>query len=208
MTTLAALPEHTLHADPLWQQLFRSYWHVITPLRYLGWITDVDITEAFLIRADIGDGTELVVATEAGLPTDPTEVTGWRVIRRDINDPGRHTVLYDSVPGGPQRHCRTGLLPMFARIDAMNAPRPAYRLTTSATYCAPYGLNTTQGGASETPGMAVARYFEWCRHLSDAEGYQRVWERPEQDGYPIAVLEKDGYIATVRVTRSTETEGV
>ncbi|MGW3121338.1 hypothetical protein ACWDBW_30010 [Streptomyces sp. NPDC001107] len=207
MSNLAALPEHNLRTNPLWLELFRSYWHVITPLRYLGWTTDVDLTDDFCIRADLADGTELVVAGEGALPRDPAGVTGWRVIRRDTGNPGRHTVLYDSLPGGPQRHCRAGLMPMFARIDALDVPRSAYRLVTSATYCAPYGLNTSQGGASETPGLAVARYFEWGQRLTTAEGYQRVWERPEPDGYPLAVLEKDGYIATLRVMRSTDTEG-
>jgi hypothetical protein len=202
MSNLAALPEHHLRTDPLWLELFHSYGHVISPLRHLGWTTDVDLTDEFCIRADLADGTELVIASEDGLPHNPFEVTGWRVLRRDVDTPGRHTVLYDSLPGGPQRHCHAGLMPMFARIDAINAPRHAIRLTTSATYCAPYGLNTNQGGASETPGMAVARYFESCQHLTAVGGYRLVWERPESDGYPLAVLEKDGYIATVRVARS------
>ncbi|MGW3118567.1 hypothetical protein ACWDBW_15755 [Streptomyces sp. NPDC001107] len=207
MTTIAALPDRHDQPHPLWGQLFRSYWHVITPLRYLGWTTDVDVSDESFIRADLTDGTELIITSEHGLPLDPAEVTGWRVLRQDIDNPSRHTVLYDSAPGGPQRHCHTGLLPMFARIDALSAPKVTSRLTASATYCAPYGLNTSQGGASETPGMAVARYFEWCHHLADVEGYQRVWVRPEPDGYPLTVLEKDGYIATVRVTRSTDPEG-
>lgn len=202
MTTLAALPDHNRRTDPLWIKMFRSYWHVITPLRYLGWITDFEIGGNFFIRADLGDGTELIIASEHDLPADPAEVTGWTVVRQDIESPDRHTVVYDSTPNGPQRHCGTGLIPMFARIDQLDVPKPAFRLITAATYSAPYGLNTNQGGRSETPGTAVARYFEWCQHLTTAEGYQRIWARPEQDGYPLAVFEKDGYIATVRVTRS------
>ncbi|MGW2881314.1 hypothetical protein ACWDBP_34865 [Streptomyces sp. NPDC001233] len=204
MTTLAALPDHDRRKDPLWIQYFRSYWHVITPLRHLGWTTDVDVTEEFFIRADLGDGTELAIASDHKSPVGPAEVNGWRVLRRDTGDPARHTSLYDSAPGGPQSHHWAALLPMFARIDALDAPRPDVRLTTSATYCTPYGLNTNQGGAIEGPGMAVARYFEWCHHLAAAEGYRRIWERPENDGYPLAVFEKDGYLATVRVNRSTK----
>lgn len=207
MTTLAALPEHNLRDNPLWLELLRSYSHVITPLRYLGWTTDIDLTDTFCIRADLADGTELTITSENGLPRDPAEVTGWQVVRRDVNDPARHTFLYDSLPGGPQRHSHAGLMPMFGRIEAIDARQPTVWMTTSATYSAPYGLNTNQGGAIEPPGMAVARYFEWCQHLTAGSGYQRVWERPEADGYPLAVLERDGYIATVRVTRSTHTEG-
>lgn len=204
--TIAALPDHNRRTDPLWIKMFRSYWHVITPLRYLGWVTDFEVGGEFFIRADLGDGTELIIGTgtEKDLPFAPAEVTGWHVVRQDIENPARHTVLYDSAPNGPQSHHGTSLIPMFARIDMLDVPKPPFRLTTSATYCAPYGLNTTQGGPSETPGTAVARYFEWCQHLTAAEGYQRIWDRPEQDGYPLAVFEKDGYIATVRVTRSND----
>jgi hypothetical protein len=204
MTTLAALPEHVRRFDPQWVGLFRSYWHVITPLRYLGWTTDVDLADDLCIRADLGDGTELTITADGELPLDSAQVTGWRVLRRETDDPARHTALYDSAPGGPQSHHQAALLPMFARIDALDAPRPDVRLTTSATYCTPYGLNTNQGAAIEGPGMAVARYFEWCRHLTAAEGYRRIWERPENDGYPLSVFEKNGYTATVRVARSTE----
>ncbi|MFK0279810.1 hypothetical protein ACIQVL_04950 [Streptomyces sp. NPDC090499] len=202
MTTIATLPDHDRRTDPLWNRLFNGYWHVITPLRHLGWITDVDVNDKFFIRANLGDGTEVCIATEHEVPVDAAEVTGWRVIRRDVDNPSRHTVLYDSAPGGPQSQHTTHLIPLFARIDALNAPKPPFRLVTSATYCAPYGLTTQQGGASETPGMAVARYFEWCQHLTTVEGYQRAWERPEPDGYPLAVFEKDGYLVAVRVTRS------
>lgn len=30
-TTIAALPDHNLLSDPLWQRLFHAYRHVITP---------------------------------------------------------------------------------------------------------------------------------------------------------------------------------
>ncbi|MER6086852.1 hypothetical protein [Streptomyces bluensis] len=200
MTTLAALPDHDRRTDPLSVRLFRSYRHVITPLRYLGWITD--IADEFAIRADLGDGTEVNITTGHELPLDPAQVAGWKVVRRDIDNPARHTALYDSTPGGPQSHHRAGLLPMFARIDALDSTRTAVRLTTTATYCAPYGLNANESGAIDTPGMAVARYFERCRNLTAVKGYRRIWERPEYEGYPLAVFEKDGYLATVRVTLS------
>ncbi|WP_071372503.1 hypothetical protein [Streptomyces sp. MUSC 14] len=201
MNIPAALPDHIHQHDPLRTQLLRSYWHVITPLRYLGWTTDVDTADKPLIRADLGDGTELIITTEHGLPRDSGQVNGWRVLRRDIDNPERHTALYDSAPGGPQSHHRAGLVPLFARIDALDAPKPAVRLATSATYCTPYGLNANRGGSAEAPGVAVARYFESCQYLTAAEGYQRIWERPEGDGYPLAAFEKDGYLAAVRVNR-------
>jgi hypothetical protein len=131
-------------------------------------------------------------------------VDGWMVVRQGIDNPDVHTALYDSTPNGPQSHHRASLLPMFARIDELDVPRSAIRLSTSATYSAPYGLNGNQGSASEPPGVAIARYFEWSHHLMALQGYRRVWERPEQDGYPMAVFETTGHVSILRVARSDD----
>ncbi|MGW2022040.1 MULTISPECIES: hypothetical protein [Streptomyces] len=201
--TIAALPDHNRVTDPTWLKLFHDYRHVITPLRHNSWTTDVELCGRE-IRADLGDGTELIVAAEFSLPADPAEVTGWTVVRQNVEEPHRHSVLYDSTPTGPQRHHKTSLMPMFARIDELDVPKSAIRLTASATYSASYGLNQNQGGVSETPGVAVARFYEWSHHLMAVEGYQRVWERPHEDGYPLAVFEKSAHICIVRVGRSDD----
>lgn len=204
--TLAALPDHNRLTDPLWLQLFHGYRHVIAPVRHNGWTTDVELCGGeYHIRADLGDGTELIIAAEKSLPVDPAEVTGWNVVRQDIRNPSRHTALYDSTPGGPQSHHGTSLIPMFARIDELDVPKKTTkRLIVSATHTAPHGANHNQIAGVETPGRAIARYFEWSSHIVWDEGYQRVWERPEPDGYPLALFERAGYITTVRVTRSDD----
>ncbi|MBT2366192.1 hypothetical protein J7E88_12950 [Streptomyces sp. ISL-10] len=200
--TIAALPDHNNLTDPLWLKLFHGYRHVITPLRHNGWTTDVDLDGR--IRADLGDGTELVIAATHELPTDPSEVDGWTVLRQNIDDPGVHTALYDSTPDGPQSHHGTSLTPMFARIDELKVPKATTRLIVSATHTAPYGANHNQTGGIEAPGTAVARFFEWSRRLVTAEGYRQVWERPERDGLPLALFERVGHITTVRITRSDD----
>ncbi|MEU7640965.1 hypothetical protein AB0C11_33690 [Streptomyces sp. NPDC039016] len=203
--TLAALPDHNRATDPLWLKLFHGYSHVITPLRYLGWATDVELFGGeYHVRADLGDGTELIISSQDVLPLDPAGVTGWRVVRQPIEEPWRHTALYDSTPDGPQRHHGTSLIPMFARIDELDAPMPAVQLTMSVTHTAPYGTNHGQPTGNDAPGTAVARYFDWSQRLVTKSGYRRVWERPEQEGYPLAVFENVGHIATVRVTRSDD----
>jgi hypothetical protein len=196
--TIAALPDHNNLTDPLWLKLFHGYRHVITPLRHNGWTTDVDLDGR--IRADLGDGTELVIAATHELPTDPSEVDGWTVLRQNIDDPGVHTALYDSTTDGPQSHHGTSLTPMFARIDELNVPKTAQQLIVSATHTAPYGANHNQTGGIEAPATAIARFFEWSQRMAAAEGYRKVWERPEQDGYPLALFERVGHITTVRVT--------
>lgn len=203
--TIAALPEHNSIANPLWLKLFHGYRHVIAPLRYNSWPTDIEIDGGEnRIRADLGDGTELIIASVHALPLDPNEVTGWSVLRLDIEDKARHTVLYDSTPDGAQSHHRNSLIPLFGRIDELDAPKPTHRLIVSATYTSPSGMNHHQAADSETPGAAVARYFEWSQLLVAAESYHHVWEQPEADGYPLARFERDGHITTVRVTRSDD----
>ncbi len=199
--TLAALPDHNNLTDPLWQKLFHRYRHVITPLRHNGWMTDVELCGGeYHLRADLGDGTELIITGTHPLPVDPAEMDGWTVIRQDIDNPDVHTALYDSTPDGPQSHHGTSLIPMLTRIDELDVPKTTRQLIVSATHTSPYGANHNQTGPIEAPGTAIARFFEWSQRLVTAEGYHQVWERPEQDGYPLALFERLGHITTVRVT--------
>ncbi|MFI9391874.1 hypothetical protein ACIG53_13430 [Streptomyces bauhiniae] len=202
---LAALPDHNRLNDPLWQRLFHRYGHVIAPLRYAGWVTDVETGGGeFAVRADLRDGTEVIIASEHSLPADPAEVTGWTAVRRDVEHPSKHTVLYDSTPNGPQRHHGTSLIPLMARIDGLDVSRRAPRLVVSATHTAPYGASHNQTSGIEEPATAVARFSEWSWQLTGHEGYRRVWQRLEHEGYPLALFERDGHVTTVRVTRSND----
>ncbi|MEU8560602.1 hypothetical protein AB0C45_03845 [Streptomyces cyaneofuscatus] len=204
-TIIAALPDHNRLNDRLWQRLFHNYGHVITPLRYAGWVTDVETCGGeFVVRADLRDGTEVIIASEHSLPVDPSEVTGWTAVRQGVEDPSTHTVLYDSTPNGPQRHHGTSLIPLMARIDGLDVPGRAPRLIVSATHTAPYGASHNQTAGIEEPATAVARFAEWSWRLTGHEGYRRVWLRPEHEGYPIALFENAGHIATIRVTRSND----
>ncbi|WP_406349610.1 hypothetical protein OHB10_32295 [Streptomyces sp. NBC_01597] len=205
-TTIAALPDHNRITDPLWQRLFHGYGHVITPLRYAGWVTDIETSGGgeFYVRADLGDGTELIIASEFSLPADPGEVSGWTAVRQEAENTSKHTVLYDSTPNGPQRHHGNSLIPLMARIDGLDVPSRAPRLIVSATHTAPYGASHNQTAGIEGAATAIARFSEWSQRLTDHEGYQRLWQRPQADGYPLALFESAGHITTVRVTRSND----
>ncbi|MFJ9357011.1 hypothetical protein [Streptomyces mirabilis] len=204
-TTIAALPDHNRTTDPLWQRLFHGYGHVITPLRYAGWVTDIETCGGeFHVRADLGDGTELIVASEHSLPADPGEVSGWTAVRQHAENTSKHTVLYDSTPNGPQRHHGNSLIPLLARVDCLDLPGRAPRLIVSATHVAPYGASHNQTAGIEGAAPAIARFSEWSQRLIDYEGYHRVWQRPQADGYPLALFESAGHVTTVRVTRSDD----
>ncbi|MFJ9617816.1 hypothetical protein [Streptomyces noursei] len=199
--TLAALPNHNRVSDPLWQTLFHRYRHVITPLRYSGWTTDVEIGGGeYAIRADLGDGTELVIASTHALPADPADVDGWTAVRRGIDNPEVHTAVYDSTPGGTQRHHGTSLVPLFMRIGELEVPTAPTYLIVSANHTTSFGATHNQTAGIEAAGVAAARFFEWSERLVTVEGYQPVWERPERDGHPLALFERKGDITSVRVT--------
>ncbi|MFE2289817.1 hypothetical protein [Streptomyces sp. NPDC059452] len=205
-TIIAPLPNSSRRDDPLWLRMFHNYGHVITPLRYAGWVTDIETAGGgeFYIHADLRDGTEVAIASEYSLPVDPAEVTGWSAIRRDVEGTGTHTVLYDSTPNGPQRHHGNSLFPLLARIDGIDVPSRAPQLMVSATRTSPFGASRNQTAGIEGPASAIARFAEWSRRLTDREGYRRVWLRPEREGYPMAMFEGAGHTASVRVTRSND----
>ncbi|WP_425834229.1 hypothetical protein [Streptomyces fractus] len=199
--SIAALPDHNRLDDPLWRQLFHAYRHLITPLRYNGWTTDVETGGGeFFIRADLADGTELVIASTHSLPNDPAKVTGWNALRRHTDDPARHTVLYDSTHNGPQRHHGNSLIPLFARIDQLDAAKSGRRLIVSTTHTAPFGASRAQAAGHEPAATAIARYFEVMHQHTTDHGYCKVWERPATGGHPLALFEREGHVAILRVT--------
>ncbi|MER7047969.1 hypothetical protein [Streptomyces jumonjinensis] len=202
--TIAALPDHNRLNDPLWLGLFHAYRAVILPLRHNGWTTDVELCSGeYHVRADLGDGTELIIASEGALPADPADVTGWLVQRRstDENADSRHMV-YDSTPAGSQRHHGNALVPLFARIDKLYAARGSDGLIVSSCHIAPYGATHKQTAGVRTPGAAIAQYLTWSDRLVTEEGYRHIWERPDDEGDPLGVFESVGHITTVRVTRT------
>ncbi|MER8002079.1 hypothetical protein [Streptomyces sp. NPDC095613] len=195
---LAPLPDHARTDDPLWQTLFHRYRHVIAPLRRNGWTTDIEMSgREYHIRADLGDGTELIIATSGSLPVDPDDVDGWVASRQTVETPKVCTALYDSTPNGPQAHHGIGLIPMMMRIDKLDARVDAQRLLVLSTTVHPSGASRNRTGPIETPGTAVARAFEWSQNLV-SNGHTKVWERPEPADV-LAVFERDGLVTAVRV---------
>ncbi|MDT9689552.1 hypothetical protein Q5762_14630 [Streptomyces sp. P9(2023)] len=199
--TIAALPDHNNLTDPLWQKLFYGYRHVITPLRRNGWTTDVELCGGeYHVRADLGDGTELIIASTHSLPVDPSEVDGWTVVRQGIDHPDVHTALYDSTPDGPQSHHGTSLTPMFARIDALDACASPDRLWVSASTVTPHGATHHQSGPLEAPGGAMARFFDWSHHLQHDGWRLAMAAEQDKEHEPLAIYERDRHVTLLRLT--------
>ncbi|MFI1830690.1 hypothetical protein ACH41E_30270 [Streptomyces sp. NPDC020412] len=202
--TIAALPDHNRLHDPQWRTLFNAYRHVILPLRHNRWITDIEQRDSgYRIRAELGDGTNLIIASDGALPPTPAEANGWHVLRQPTHgDDDGGQLLYDSTSTGAQRHHGNSLVPLFARIDKLRTANGAPGFVVSASHVAPYGATHNQTAGIRTPGTAVAQYFTWSQRLVTEEGYRHVWERPDNEGDPLSVFESVGHITTVRVTRS------
>lgn len=199
---IAALPDHDKAKDPIWQSLFHSYRHIITPLRYNGWATDFVTGGAQdFIRADLADGTELIIASEGSLAANPDANKGWVVLRQRVEQSPEYTVLYDSTPACAQSHHGNSLVPMFLYIEKA-VPKPSVQLSNRTTHAGPYGAPRHVAGKDESPGMAVARFYGLARCLEAVEGYRRVWERPLEEGYPHAVFAKGASVVITRVVRS------
>ncbi|MDX3205092.1 MULTISPECIES: hypothetical protein [Streptomyces] len=114
---LAPMPDHNRLDDPLWQKLWHNYSHVITPLRTLGLVTDVELCGGeYNVVADLPDGTHLLIAAGECLPVDPAELAGWTVIRAHHDNPTVDYLVYDSTDGGDQEENGSATAPMLGAI--------------------------------------------------------------------------------------------
>ncbi|GAA1353476.1 hypothetical protein [Streptomyces beijiangensis] len=113
---LAHLPDHNRTTDLMWLRLWTSYAPVITPLRALGLVTDVELCGGeYNVTAALPDGSYFAITSTHALPVDPADVTGWTVQRLFDDNPTR-AVLYDSTEDGQDAEHGNALAPMLGRI--------------------------------------------------------------------------------------------
>lgn len=181
---LAPLPDHRLIHDEWWKALYSRYSHIVTPLRARGWVTDVETTgNAYSIRADLADGTELVISTTDTLPAGPGDVDGWLILRQPLVDATVQTVLYNSTPGGAHDHHGSTVIPLFRRLAALFPSHRDDCFHMVAMHFYPSGYTRQTAGPREDAGTAVARFIERASELA-AEGWQMTWK--QQPDRPLA----------------------
>ncbi|MEU2593063.1 hypothetical protein ABZ649_04750 [Streptomyces albidoflavus] len=114
---LAPMPNHNRTRDPYWLHYWVTYRDLITPLRYLGLATDIELVggEANIV-ADLPDGSHILIASEFSLPEDRLDVAGWMAKRQHIDNPTVDQLLYDSTEGGPEEAHENALQPLLSRL--------------------------------------------------------------------------------------------
>ncbi|TQE30856.1 hypothetical protein Sipo8835_22960 [Streptomyces ipomoeae] len=199
---LAPLPDHSGTHDRWWIGLFNRYGHIITPLRAKGWVTDVqadvqaDATN-YAIRADLTDGTELLITAGTTLPADPTEVPGWLIVRTPVGDASHQTVVYNSTPGAAHDHHGNALVPLFMRLAALFPSRRDDCFHLHTLSIAPSGFTSKSAGRQEDAGTAMARYIEHANTLT-RNGWRMTWRA--QPGQAVAcTFERAGHLAVVQL---------
>ncbi|WP_274558014.1 hypothetical protein [Streptomyces spiramyceticus] len=121
---LAPMPDHNNTNDPLWLKLWHAYEPVITPLRRLPLVANVEAAGGeFGITVDLADGSHLWIASVTDLPLDPTELEGFQVVRQHQDNPTFHEVVYDSTQDGDQATNGNHVAPMLLAITAYVAER-------------------------------------------------------------------------------------
>ncbi|MGW0822493.1 hypothetical protein [Streptomyces sp. NPDC002845] len=195
---LAPLPDHRLTQDKWWQSLYGRYGHVVTPLRAKGWVTDVEtVGNNYTIRADLADGTELVISTADTLPADPSHVTGWLIVRTPVGDATHQTVLYNSTPGGAHDHHGKASVPMFRRLASLFPSHRDDCFHMLTVKFAPSGYVQKTAGPHEDAGTAVARYIEHANKLA-VEGWRMTW-RAQSDRPFACTWERDSHLTVLQL---------
>ncbi|KUL53188.1 hypothetical protein [Streptomyces sp. NRRL S-1521] len=107
---LAPLPDHRNVHTPWWQELWRHYEHVITPLRARGLQCDIEFgLSTYNVRVSLPDDSYLVISPPHDPPSErpPGDPEGWIATREHPDDQTLYEVIYDSAPsndpGAPRR---------------------------------------------------------------------------------------------------------
>ncbi|MGW2985314.1 hypothetical protein [Streptomyces goshikiensis] len=201
---LAPLPEHGNTDDPVWQAMWSAYEPVITPLRRMGLVTDIELCGGMYgITAELNDGSYLLVASEHTLPSNPGEVEGWHVQRLKDGLATLQETIYDSTEIGAQAPHGNQHLPLFDAITTFVKQRalgvrfkPYKAVSITGLRGDHLTVEPICDGFSK-PEDAIARYG---REIADLQslGWQCVHQQGGND-WPLSVWAGDGGVVTVAV---------
>ncbi|MFJ4939029.1 hypothetical protein ACIP8U_34905 [Streptomyces pseudovenezuelae] len=123
LAPLAPMPVHNNTDDPLWLALWNAYEPVITALRRIPLVTNVESGNMFAITAELTDGSHLWISSTEDLPMDPGALEGFHVKRRHDDNPNIDEVLYDSTENGDQAEHGNNTVPLIQAITAFVTER-------------------------------------------------------------------------------------
>ncbi|WP_314250882.1 hypothetical protein [Streptomyces sp. DSM 40907] len=202
---LAPLPDHGNTTDPLWRALWDAYEPVITPLRRIPLVADVELCGGmFGITAELADYSYLHISTDDSLPADPNQVRGWLVQRLSDHAPTIRDVVYDSTESGPHAAYGNDHVPLFHAIKAFVARRGLGLQFRPIKAVSIFGLrsdhSTTEHVCDCFPNSleAVTRYAREVVMLR-AMGWRPIHQQGGNE-WPLSVWVHDGAVVTVAVT--------
>jgi hypothetical protein len=200
---MAAMPKHGNTDDSLWRSLWNAYEPVITALRRISLVTDVEISGGeFGITAQLTDGSHLWISSVESLPVDPTALEGFHVRRAHHDNPTIDELVYDSTEGGEQSEHGNNVVPLVQAVTAFVtarslAPRPVDLVSIHVQ-----GVTVNHVPVSklvEGPlgdRKAAVKEYEHVTHDLAKKGWRCVHEQGGAD-WPLTVWEQKGAIVTV-----------
>ncbi|WJV48925.1 hypothetical protein [Streptomyces flavofungini] len=208
---MAPLPEHGQTSDPLWLKLWHAYEPLITSLRCLPLLTNVEISGGmFGITTELNDGSHLWISSVADLPLNPAEAEGFQVTRRHFDNPTVDELIYDSTEDGAQSEHRNNPVPLLQAVAAFVRDRQfgpeiidLYSVYLQAVTAKHEPLNTVVCGRADDRQQALACYEGFIDKEMTPKGWRRIHEQGGTE-WPVSVWECEGEVVTVSIVRDGE----
>ncbi|MFE1923383.1 hypothetical protein ACFW91_12530 [Streptomyces asoensis] len=207
LVQMAPMPVHGNTDDPLWRKLWNAYEPVITALRRIPLVADVEICGGmFGITAQLTDGSHLWISSVEELPFDPTEVEGWHVRRAHEDNPTVDELVYNSTADGEDSQHGNNVVPLIQAITTFVTER---RLAPKLidVLCVQLDAVTKDHrrvskllqGPFDDRDAAVKEYGYATYGLLE-DGWRRIHEQGGFD-WPLTIWELNGEVVTVYLAR-------
>jgi hypothetical protein len=202
LAPLAPMPVHNNTEDPLWLALWGAYEPVITALRRIPLVTNVESGNMFAITAELTDGSYLWISSVEDLPMDPAALEGFQVKRLHDDNPNIDEVFYDSTDSGEQSEHGNNVVPLIQAITAFVterrlAPRVIHLISVrfQGVTAQRQPLSKLLHGPLADNDAAIKEYGNAVRAMAE-DGWTCVHAQGGTD-WPLTVWELDDEVATV-----------
>ncbi|MFG2022289.1 hypothetical protein [Streptomyces sp. NPDC048825] len=202
LARMAPMPKHNLTGDPLWRTLWNAYEPVITALRRIPLVTNVESGNMFAITAQLTDGSYLWISSVEDLPIDPSALEGFLVKRVHDDNPTVDEVIYDSTQDGQQSNHGNNVVPLIQAIAAFVTERslaPTFVDLVSVQISGVTGQHTTlskpYAGPFDDQREAVKQYG-YATHELIENGWVCIHEQGGTE-WPLTFWVRNGEVATV-----------
>ncbi|KAB1989820.1 hypothetical protein [Streptomyces triticiradicis] len=200
---MAPMPVHGNTDDPLWLKLWNAYELVITALRRIPLVADVEISGGmFGITAQLSDGSHLWISSVEELPLDPSEVQGWHVRRNHQDNPTVDELVYNSTEDGEHSQHGNYVVPLVQAITSFVTERRLVPKFIDLMSIQLDGVTKDHQrvsnfiqGPFDNRNAAIKEYGEATHELKE-RGWRCLHTQGGTD-WPLTIWELDGQIITV-----------